>query len=469
MEFDLELVLAELKRRDPAYAGFHVDKFCFKEQLDFINDPARFKTAVCSRRSGKTISCAADLVRTALANPKRICVYITLSRLNAKRIIWSELIAINKLFDLGGKVNDTELSITFPNASIIYCTGAKDASEVEKLRGLPIALCYIDECQSFRSYIQTLVDDVISKALFDYNGTLCLIGTPGPVPVGYFYECSQSKTWAHHAWTMFENPHLEKKSGKTVQALVDEDIARKGVTIDDPTIQRECFGKWAHDPNALVFRFDRQKNSYQALPALAGRWHYIIGIDIGFDDADAIAVIAWNEKENKAYLVREDVEKKQGITELVNKVAGLIDFYDPMKVVMDTGGLGKKIAEEIRKRYGIPIQAAEKSRKFEYIELLNDAMRTGRFFAEPASRFAQDCMLVEWDRDSSQPKVSDRFHSDITDAVLYAFRESMHWIHEPEPIIHPVGSERRNAEIEREMEEAAIARLETEEDLWEGI
>jgi hypothetical protein len=41
---------------------------------------------------------------------------------------------------------------------------------------------------------------------------------------------------------------------------------------------------------------------------------------------------------------------------------------------------------------------------------------------------------VEWDRDNKDPegklKIKDTFHSDICDAVLYAFRESCHWLYE---------------------------------------
>ena len=79
------------------------------------------------------------------------------------------------------------------------------------------------------------------------------------------------------------------------------------------------------------------------------------------------------------------------------------------------------------------VKAAEKSRKFEYIELLNDALRTGKFKAKPDGIFAQDCMLVEYDKSKSNGDkfvVSDAYHSDITDAVLYAYRESLHWIAE---------------------------------------
>jgi hypothetical protein len=153
-------------------------------------------------------------------------------------------------------------------------------------------------------------------------------------------------------------------------------------------------------------------------------------VDVGFDDSDALSVIGWSEYDKRAYLIEEHVQNKQGITELAGKISELITRYSPMKVVMDTGGLGKKIAEELTKRYSLPIEAAEKTRKIEYIELLNDAMRTARFFAKKDSRFAQDCMLVEWDRDKTTPErkvISDNYHSDITDSVLYAYREALNW------------------------------------------
>jgi hypothetical protein len=191
-----------------------------------------------------------------------------------------------------------------------------------------------------------------------------------------------------------------------------------------------------------VFRYNDQLNDFQTLPQINGEWSYCLGVDIGFDDADAIAVIGWNEKAKEAYLVEEVVKNKQGISELAAQLGELIKRYNPTKVVMDTGGLGKKIAEEIRIRFALPISPAEKARKFEYIELLNDALRTKRFFARKSSRFAEDSKLVEWDRDDQdpdgKPKIKDTFHSDICDAVLYAFRESCHWLWEPEkPAIKP--------------------------------
>lgn len=434
MTIDPSLVLKEVALRSSR--KFRLEDFCFPEQLAFIKDEAKYSTAVCTRRAGKTVGCAADLIHSALSNPERVSLYITLSRTNAKKLIWPEILKINRIYSLGGTPDNTELSLTFPNGSTVYCSGAKDKSEIEKFRGLAITKAYIDEAASFRPYIEDLIDDVLSAALFDYDGKLRLIGTPGPIPSGFFYKASHSDEWSHHFWTLFQNPHIKRKSGRDPMEMVMAEIKRRGVSIDDPKIQREFFGKWVIDTDSLVFKYDPEINHFDKLPVMTKPWQYIFGVDIGHDDSDAIAVIAWHEYHPNAYLVEELVNNKQGVTELANQIQTLMGKYDPMRIVMDTGGLGKKIAVEMQKRFALPIVAAEKSRKFEFIELLNDAMRTERFFAKKESRFALDSSLVEWDVDKQRPDkkvISDRYHTDIGEATLYGFREALHWISNKEP------------------------------------
>lgn len=452
--------------------SFNLADFCFGKQLAFVQDSSPFATAVCSVRAGKTVGCAADLIHTSLQREGIVCLYITLNRLSAKRIIWPDLLRICREYNLGAKINESELSLTFPNRSVIYISGAKDKSEIEKFRGLALALCYIDECQAFRDYIRELVDEVIAKRLFDYAGRLRLIGTPGPVPVGYFYECSVSKQWAHHYWTMFDNPWLPIKSGLTHEQILQRELDRKGVTREDPSIQRECFGRWAFDPNSLVFRYDDTLNDYTDLPDLGNNWNYVIGCDLGFDDSDAMAVLAWSDRDPRLFLVEEVVKNKQGISEFAAQLDTLIKRYSPTKVVIDTGGLGKKIAEEITRRFALPVSPAEKQRKFEYIELLNDALRTQRFMAKKKSRFAEDAKLLEWDRDDPNPdklKIKDTFHSDICDAVLYAFREAYHWSYKEEPKLPKPYTDRWYSQQEKEMWDQAFERqrqMESLQDPW---
>ena len=436
-----------LRDTDPSGEAFKLGNFLFDKQLKFVEDPRPFKIAVCSRRSGKTIACAADLVNTALETKDVVCLYITLSRNNAKKLIWPELKKINRKYDLGAAEDATELSMLFPNGSMIYLSGAKDQSEIEKFRGLALKKAYIDECQSFREYIRELINDIISPALLDYAGSLCLIGTPGPIPAGFFAEVAgvvpdkkaESEAWSQHGWTFFDNPHISEKSGLEHRALLQRELKRRGVQEDDPSIQREFFGRWVLDSDSLWIHYSKDLNDFKSIDTQQHRYNYIMGIDLGFRDADAIAVLAWSDTDPNTYLVEEVVADKQGLSELVEQIKELQQKYNVSKMVIDEGGLGKKLAEEMRRRHHLPVQPADKVRKQENVAFLNDALRTGRFKAQYSSNFVKDSFLVEIDRSKSTPdriKLSDKYHSDIIDAVLYAFKESPAFSYVP-PIIKP--------------------------------
>ena len=424
------------RERRESPVPFELDRVLFPKQLPFGQSRARYQTACCTRRSGKTVGELTKLLDVAREKPGSVALYITLSRINAKRIAWEILKGLNSDWKLGGVPAEGELLLTMPNGSRIYLTGCADMSEVEKFRGLPLAIVEIDEAQSFPTLLlQKLIDEVLTPALMDFNGLLVLVGTPGPVPVGYFHDCVGSPKWSHFAWSVFDNPHIEKKSGRTPQAMLEEELARRGVTVDDPVIQREWFGRWVLDPNSLVFRYDSSVN-HRALPRAEGLHHqyHVIGVDFGYYDADAIAVLGWSDNVNELDLVEEVVTAKQHITPLMNKVRELEAKYSPLAIVADFASFGMKIAGEISTRTRVPVEAADKLRKNEHVEWVNDALRTRKFFAPRTSRFAQDCMLVEWDRSNPEkPKFSDKFHSDICDAVLYAYVRALHWLEEPKP------------------------------------
>lgn len=453
---DLDLIVQELRKRKKL--TFNIDKYLFEEQLKFFRDESPYKIAVTSRRSGKSEVCAVDLMFTANETADCICLYVTLTRASAKQIVWPTLKRINRLYGLAAKFNEADLSVKFPNDSVIYCSGASDKSEIEKFRGLALKKVYIDECQSFPSYIEELINDVIAPALMDYAGMLVLIGTPGPIPSGFFWECSRSSLWSNHKWTFWQNPHIATKSRTTHEKLLQRELKRRGVDITNPSIRREWFGEWVIDKDSLVYHYDEEANDFIERPDLPGSWNYLLGVDIGYHDADALALLAWNDNDPSTYLVEEIVTKHQGITELVQQIELLRSKYDISKVVMDTAGLGKKIGEELSRRYKIAILPAEKQRKVEFIELMNDALRTGKLKAPKTSRFAQDCMKVEWDPDRSTPDkrvISKRFHSDICEAVLYGWRESYSYSHEAKkPKIKPYSKEWFDQQ-KSEMEEAA--------------
>lgn len=447
---------------------FVLEDFLFKEQLALAIDPAKFVTAVCSVRAGKTVACAADLINTCLTKPGITCLYITLARASAKRIIWADLHRINREFELNAIPNESDLSLKFPNGSIIYCSGASDASEIEKFRGLSnVALAYIDESQAFRSHIKELVEEVLIKRLYDTNGRLRMIGTPGPIPAGYFYDASQSSKWAHHGWTLHKNFWLEKKSGCTAEEIIRQDCERKGVELNDPSIQRECFGKWVLDSNSLLLEYKAERNHYDHLPP--GNYIYILGMDFGFEDADAFAVLGHCPNSPDTYLIEEVIAHKQTYEEMTQTFDSLFRKYPFSKIMADPGGGGKKLVESLKQRYPVPLTVADKLGKIANYGLLNNALRTKRFFARRDSRFAQDCNLLEKDRDKSTPdRTVVKGHSDIVDAALYAFRESPAYGYAP-PVTKPKrGTKEFDDHFDEELFRQNQERLKKEKEIKDG-
>ncbi len=178
-------------------------------------------------------------------------------------------------------------------------------------------------------------------------------------------------------------------------------------------------------------------------------------------------MLAWSSTNKNIYLVEEKITKKQGLTELVDQIKVLQSKYKVSKMIIDEGGLGKKLAEEIRRRHAIPVHGAEKTRKQETVELLNDTLRLGHFKARADSRFAQDSYLVQIDWDKSTPDkivVKKKPHSDIIDAVLYAFKESPAYTYQKAPDLPKPGTPEWGKKAQEDMFDAAVDHFQEQAD-----
>lgn len=466
-QLDSKLILAEYVRRfgtlPPATQS--ITKSLFPLQLNFVDDKSKFKAAYCSRRSGKSVAAAAMLMLTALDTPGCNALYITLNRLSAKRIIWKELLRFNRDFNLQAKENASELSLAFQNGSTIYLSGAKDASEIEKFRGMHLKLTVIDEAQAFRSYLVDLIDEILVPASYDYNGQVVMIGTPNAACAGAFYDScfnrGRMRGWSVHKWTMLDNPFIRLKSGKDPEEIIQEELKRKGLSEEDPAHQRENRGLWVRSNDSLVYKIDRTRNVAQELPA---DLVYVLGVDLGFEDADAISIVGYSPHSPVTYVVDCFVKNKQTISELAKQVQYYIDKYNPVKCVIDAGGLGKKISEELQQRFQLPFESAEKTRKHEYIELMNDALRTGALQILNGLPLIEEMELLQWQYNQEGDKrIEDpRFPNHLCDSTLYAWREAKGFAFVPQtPQIVPGSAEWIKREQDR-MFQSAVKKLEDE-------
>jgi len=440
----------------------------FPAQNDFISDPNRFIDAQCSRRAGKSNGLAIRFFKTMEKYPRSTCLYLSLTFDSAKEIMWPVLQELNAIHQLGCTFVESKLTMTHPNGAKLRLMGADMKNFIKRLKGKKHPGIGIDEAQDFGAHLQSLIDDVLTPCISDYaDGWLAMTGTPGPVPQGFFFEVTQRRRFgfSHHEWTLLQNPYMPDPDTfiKTLKAKREWDD-------NNPTLLREWQNKWVLDVDSLWVRYKEGINHYDALPELAkpNSWNYILGIDIGYNDADALAVLAWSELTPITYLVEEQITAKQGLTELVNQIKDMAKKYNISKMVIDEGGLGKKLAEEMRRQHGIPVEGADKARKQENVGFLNDALRTGRFKAKKTSRFATDSYLVQIDWDKSTPDrivVKKKPHSDIIDSVLYAFKESPGFAYQaPPPKLIP-GTPEWNRAQQEAMFEGALAQAKELEEL----
>jgi phage terminase large subunit len=146
---------------------------CF---VPYHESDKRYSITIAHRRAGKTVARINKLIKEAAVcqKPNPRFGYLAPYYIQAKDIAWSYLKHYAApITALGGKVNESELSITFAhNNANIRLYGAENA---ERLRGLYFDGLVGDEGQDIPPYVLT---QIIYPALADRQGWLDLSGTP---------------------------------------------------------------------------------------------------------------------------------------------------------------------------------------------------------------------------------------------------------------------------------------------------
>lgn len=434
----------------------------FPPQRAFVANRAKRRAALCGRRAGKTTADARLLLQTAQEYPGSISPYFGVTQKVARRLMWPELIRLDKRFGLGLEFNRSELEVHLPNGSEIWVCGAKDESEIEKARGPKYPIAILDECGSFkRNILKQLVDDILTPALMDLDGTLALTGTPGRVLDGLFYDITRpelekrAKGWQVHSWTALDNVGLPR-----AKQWIEAEKERRGWAETDAAVQREYRGRWVRSDDSLIYHYDPALNDFDLEDLPSGlNWHRIIGLDVGYRDRTAFVVGQWSEGLPGFYVVHTEARSKMAIEDIAEKLRGLIATYQPDHVIQDCGALGIMIAEELRNRYRLPIEAAEKKEKLGAIEMVNSDLRKGRVFVMDDSPLAEELKILQYN-DKGKEDATQR--NDLADAFLYAHRMSRHyWFEEAVPPVEP-----GTAEWAEDIEEKRATRM--AEAKWEA-
>src|SRR4030042_614646 len=191
-----------------------------KWQDEVASDPHRFRVICAGRRSGKSVLARLTLLKWSL---EHVVTYYLVSPTyrQAKSIHWVEL-RKEVPREWVAKTNETELSITLKNGSVIELKGAENP---DALRGIKLRGLVIDEIASIRNW-EWLWQEVLRPTLTDYEAPAIFISTPKGY--NHFYElfqAGQQSTGDYRSWrfTSYDNPYIPKQEIDNAKKELTED------------------------------------------------------------------------------------------------------------------------------------------------------------------------------------------------------------------------------------------------------
>lgn len=416
-------------------------------QKRFVESEATRKAASCTRRAGKTFGCVQLILEAVCAHPwadpnksQPVVQVIGTTVKDVKRLFWEPLKAVARQVGLVGVWDDHAGVADFPNGCTVRLGGASDKESIDGYRGSSYVLVVIDEAASFGPKMETLVMESISMALTDYNGTIAMVGSPGKVRVGMFYEVATGQRaaegWVVFEWSYFENDSLDAEV-RTVEWII-----RTQGPLDSPKVRRECFGEWVADGASLVYKFNPATGYFDGKLPANHDWRYVLGIDLGYIDDTAFSIIAHSPTSPYMYLVHAESAPHMLPTQIAERIVELRNKYNFKRIVCDgAGATTKGNMIEWNRRYGFGMTAVQKQNKVEYIEHMNSDFYQGKLKVYPGCPVVKDWEQLIWNDDPNSvrqdgtPTEHKGFANHLADATLYAFRESMHFRgREPTPM-----------------------------------
>jgi hypothetical protein len=446
---------------DLAKASF-ISASRMKVQQRVAEDKSRWIAVRCPRRAGKSWLALSIALERCLRKPNSVWVILGLARPSVQEIFWGTIKQLDQQLELGLQFKEVELSATFGNGSRILFRGAETRSEIEKLRGGQYDGVIIDECKSFVPAVFTeLVEAVIEPALRDRRGCIILIGTPGDVLAGPFYiatceppvETRGADGLLRHSNHRYGAPPSLDPEGRPIEALWslhtwtirdnvecpwlwDEALKQKNVRgwgDDHPTWRRESLGHWVASKDRFVYRYVPTRHDYDGLLPTGRKFTYVLGLDIGYKDSDAIIVWAYSNIDYDVWQVYGDKRPKLNISQLAAWIKDVVDEIgaQPTWMVYDPAGGGNKIVASLAADHGLYFdEPAEKRDKNDFIELMNTEFDSGRLHilasCEKYKDELQENRWLEKTIGTEKRKEDPHTPNDLCDAGLYAWRVCDH-------------------------------------------
>lgn len=419
---------------DPEYQSYRILKTLYKEQKEVYEDPSRYLMCICSRRVGKSELAARLLVADSL-KPHHHGLYIAVRFDQAIGIGFKKVVELLDSLKIEYTASKAEGKIVLPNGSDIVFKGNSKRGEADKYQGYLYSLCVVDEVQS-QPCLEYLLNSILGAAMVDIKGSRqLLIGTPPRIPNTYCEKLWMMKDniYSKYNWDMRKNPFLQND----VETEIDIACKKAGVSRDSAFIQREYFGKFVYDTEALIFK---NYKTYDTIPKDFVPTKVWIGVDWGFLDDNAITVTAVDYYSKRAYVIDDSSfghvdtdEQERAVQEAYYKALDFLKQYNIpnrehlVTIVTDTNQPSLTLHLQ---RVGLPVVSAYKPEVLPTMEALATEMRT-RLYIKPKSVLEDECTKTVWRRDDNGRILGevddDAFHPNAIHALRYC---SILWLEE---------------------------------------
>jgi hypothetical protein len=318
---------------------------------------------------------------------------------------------------------DDEKKFIFPSGAEIVFGYCETDNDIYRYQGSELHFCGFDELTQFSDmpYRYILGSRMRKAKGDDIPIRMRAASNPGGkghkwVKERFVFPGHQDRPFVPSLIT--DNPHVDA-----------EDYLEFMKELDETTRAQLRDGIWVDDGAGLVYRYDRTRNAIHELPALDG-WHAVLSVDLGSSEikpSTAFAITLWHPHHTRAVVVRAWAEAGMIPSTIAERIREVLELYPDARVVMDIGALGSGYANELRQRWAIPVEAAEKSQKLGFRKLLNGALERGEvvLFAPECAMLIEELESLIWapsglDNDKTQP-------NHCTDALLYGWRASQSW------------------------------------------
>ena len=397
-------------------------------QLDVFKQPSKRKLLLWGRRASKTVLLSRLLHYYPNKHPRSVSLYLTTSREHSKRLIWNELINLDKKYKLGLEFNASSLVVTLPNESRIFVSGISNKSDAESHRGYDYSFVAVDEAASFPGYLKYALVEVIEPATKAFDATVILSGTPDRSCASYFCELwNQDNSYLKSHATILDNPKFPLWAGKDNW----EKIAKETLEVtrlsdewkDNPNgFKREYLAEWVRDSDVHAVPFDDDKNIYTELPN--SNFTYTAGLDLGTVDPTAMVIGCYSPDEQYLFVEYAFEQSNLSYQSTCRSILDLWSRYSLINIAADPQP-GKQIIQDLSNQYGVPIQSAKKRNKEYNMALMASEFRAGRIKVNAKlTTLINQLKELLWNEQQTDVREGSQDH--MYSALLYLFNESHH-------------------------------------------